>query len=231
MSTKIYGASDDLMEFDGAIRDLLLIAGAVTIMAGALLALTQQNMKRMLAYSSVEHMGVLAFGSGLGTGAGAAMLHAVNHSLAKAMLFLTAGNILAAGRTKSVGEVRGLLRALPLSGALWLIGFLAISGSPPFGPFVSELWILKGALDGRQWASASLYVALLAVVFVGMATVVLKMSHGEPSDKFKTSAAEEDPWRLLPPVGLAAAVLALGLWVPRPLLEAVRDAAIVLGAR
>jgi hydrogenase-4 component F len=192
----------------------------------------QSDFKRMLAYSSVEHMGILAFGVGLGASAPAAMLHAVNHSLTKALLFLTAGNILAASRTKSVGEIRGLLRALPCSGMLWLIGFLAITGSPPFGPFVSELWILQGALARHRGGLAALYLALLAAVFVGMATIVLKMCHGEPSERLKNlPAGDAGPWRLWPPAVLAVAVLVLGLWVPGRLLSAVRDAAAVLGAR
>jgi hydrogenase-4 component F len=101
----------------------------------------------MLAYSSVEHMGILALGVGLGGAATfGAMLHAVNHSLVKATLFMVAGNILAVYKTRSTG-VRGVLQVLPVSGALWVAGFLAITGSPPFGPFLSEFTILKAAFD------------------------------------------------------------------------------------
>ena len=116
----------------------------------------QADYKRMLAYSSVEHMGILALGVGLGGGGGfGAMLHAVNHSLTKGMLFLVAGNILALYRSKSTCEVRGVLRTLPVTGILWVAGFLAITGSPPFGPFLSELVILKAALDQGQMVVAA----------------------------------------------------------------------------
>jgi hydrogenase-4 component F len=217
-----------LADFTGG---LFVGFGLLSMAVAAAFIIGQMDFKRMLAYSSVEHMGVLAFGVGLGAAAPAAMLHAVNHSLTKAALFFIAGNILAAGRTKSVGEVRGLLHALPFSGFLWLIGFLAITGSPPFGPFISELWILQGALNRHHGALAALYLALLTAVFVGMATIVLKMSHGEPSERLKAAPAEDDPWRLWPPALLAAAVLMMGIWVPRPLLEAAKQAAAVLGAR
>ena len=139
--------------------------------------LGQTDFKRMLAYSSVEHMGILALGIGIGGGAAfGAMLHTVNHSLTKAMLFLAAGNILAVYRTKSTTHARGVLRVLPITGVLWLAGFLAIVGSPPFGPFLSELTILKGVLDAGHPAAAVIYLLALAIVFVGMATIFLR--HG-----------------------------------------------------
>ncbi|MFA6092662.1 MAG: proton-conducting transporter membrane subunit [Elusimicrobiota bacterium] len=216
-----------LADFSGG---LLMIFGLLSMAVAAAFIVGQADFKRMLAYSSVEHMGILAFGAGLGTAAPAAMLHAVNHSLTKGLLFLTAGNILAASRTKSVHEIRGLLRALPFSGGLWLLGFLAITGSPPFGPFISELWILKGALDARRGLLAGLYLALLAIVFTGMSSAVLKMSQGEPSEKLQ-AVPKTSLWRLLPPAALAAAVLVLGLWIPRPLREAVQEAAVLLGGR
>ncbi len=127
-------------------------------------------------------MGILSLAVGLGAGGGfGAMLHAVNHSLTKGMLFLVAGNILALYRSKSTREVRGVLRSLPVSGVLWVAGFLAITGSPPFGPFLSELVILKAALDQGQIVVAALYLLALSAVFVGMATVVLRMAQGEPA--------------------------------------------------
>ncbi|HAH06837.1 MAG TPA: NADH dehydrogenase FAD-containing subunit, partial [Elusimicrobia bacterium] len=136
-------AAAGLAEFSG---NLLAGFGLLSMAVAAVFLLGQADFKRLLAYSSVEHMGILAFGAGLGVAGPAAMLHAVNHSAVKAALFLTAGNLIAAGHSKSTTEMRGLLRALPVSGMLWLAGFLAITGSPPFGPFLSELWILQGAL-------------------------------------------------------------------------------------
>lgn len=214
-----------LSDFSGA---LLIGFGLLSMALATAFIIGQADYKRMLAYSSVEHMGILAFAMGLGA-APAAMLHAVNHSLAKGMLFLVSGNLLAAGRTKAVSETRGLLRALPVSGTLWCAGFLAVTGSPPFGPFISELWILKGAASCARWALAAGYAAALAAVFVGMSAVALKMAHGEPSEKFKACPAETDPWRIAPPLLLALCVLTLGLWVPRDLLDLLHAAASCLG--
>ena len=138
--------------------ELLVLFGLISMAVAAVFILGQADFKRMLAYSSVEHMGILALGVGIGGVATfGAMLHTVNHSLTKAMLFLAAGNILAVYRTKSTTHVRGVLRTLPVTGVLWLAGFLAIVGSPPFGPFLSELTILKGVLDaGRPVIAAGL---------------------------------------------------------------------------
>ena len=161
--------------------DLLVLFGLISMAVAAVFILGQSDFKRMLAYSSVEHMGILSLGIGIGGVATfGAMLHTVNHSLTKAMLFLAAGNILALYRTKSTTRVRGVLRTLPITGALWLAGFLAIVGSPPFGPFLSELTILKGVLDAGRPIVASVYLIALAIVFVGMATIVLRMVYGPP---------------------------------------------------
>ena len=118
------------------VQGLLTGFGLLSMGVAAVFIVGQADYKRMLAYSSVEHMGILALGVGLG-GAGifGALLQAVNHSLTKAMLFLTAGNILGVYKTKAVSGVRGALRVLPVSGALWVAGFLMITGSPPFGLF------------------------------------------------------------------------------------------------
>jgi hydrogenase-4 component F len=212
---------------DSFARPLLVGFGLVSAAVAAVFILRQADYKRMLAYSSVEHMGILALGVGLGGGAVfGAMLHAVNHSLTKAMLFLVAGNILTAYHTKSTRDVRGVMRALPVSGALWVAGFLAITGTPPFGPFLSEFTIFRAALDQGQVAVAVTYLALLGVIFVGMAGVVLRMSQGAPS----STAPLREPWAAIaPPAVLAAAVLLLGLYIPAPLRSVLQEAARVLG--
>ncbi len=210
-------------------REIFLVFGLLSMAVAGVFILRQADYKRMLAYSSVEHVGILAVGVGLG-GAGTfgAMLHAVNHTLAKGMLFFAAGNILAAYRTKSTEEVRGVLRALPATGALWVAGFFAITGSPPFGPFLSELTILSAAIAGGRTGVAVAYLALLALAFVGMATAALRMAQGTPVDG--TVAARRESWFAVgPPAALALGVLVLGLYIPPGLLEALRAAAAALG--
>jgi hydrogenase-4 component F len=213
-------------------QGLLLAFGLLSMAIAAVFILGQSDFKRMLAYSSVEHMGVLALGVGLG-GAGAfgTALHAVNHSLTKAGLFLVAGNILAAYGTKSVADVRGLGRTVPLSGVLWVAGFLAIAGSPPFGLFLSELTILKAALDQGRGIVGLAFLALLAVIFIGMANLVLPMAQGGRAGRAEPGGGGEALWATFPPAVLAALVLVLGVYIPPDLNAVLHEVARSLGGQ
>jgi hydrogenase-4 component F len=207
-------------------RELLVGFGLVSMAVAAVFIVGQSDFKRMLAYSSVEHVGILSLGIGLGgVGVFGALLHAVNHSLTKAMLFLVAGNILGAYHTKSTTEVRGVLRVLPVSGVLWVAGLFAITGSPPFGPFLSEFIILKASLDQGRTVVAIIYLALLAVIFIGMVTIALRMAQG---------AATKEPQRepliaVLPPMLLGVGVLVLGIYIPPVISELLHQTARALG--
>ncbi|MCK6545133.1 hydrogenase, partial [Myxococcota bacterium] len=128
------------------------------ILAGAFMT-RQRDFKRMLAYSSVEHVGILVLGVGLGGGATVgALLHLFTNSVTKGVMFLSAGNIHRIFGSKLTAEVHGALRHAPASAVLLLTGFIAITGSPPFGVFLSELTILRAALDQQRSAIASVYV-------------------------------------------------------------------------
>jgi hydrogenase-4 component F len=211
-------------------RDIWIALGLVSLVVSAVFIIGQTDYKRLLAYSSVENMGILAIGVGLG-GAGAfgAMLHAVNHSFVKAMLFLLAGNIVARYQTKNILQVRGLLRAAPVTGVLWVAGFLAITGTPPFGPFLSKFTILKAALDGGHVWLTTVFLAMLGVIFIGMATAFLGMAQGEP-EKLAVSASNRDRWwQIVPPAALGVLVLWLGLNVPSKLNDVLHQIAATLG--
>ena len=219
-------------------RNLLMTFGLASMGLAGVFVLGQTDYKRMLAYSSVEHMGILALGVGIGgAGARGAMLHAVNHSLTKGVLFLVAGNILHLYRTKEVAGVRGLVRALPISGPLWIAGMLAVTGSPPFGPFLSEFTVLYGALEQGRSVVAALYLVFLAIVFVGMGQTVLRMSQGPlpeggPAPAAGRPAGAAEPWTsAMVPAALALIVLMLGVYVPPALDAIVLEAAGLVGGR
>ena len=208
---------------------LLILFGLLSMGVAAVFVLRQPDYKRMLAYSSVEHMGILAFGVGTGgTAVYGAMFHAMNHSLTKGMLFMLAGNILAAYGTRATPVVTGLVRVLPITGMLWVAGFLAITGSPPFGTFSSELSVLKGGLDQGRWALSAAYLVLLAVVFLGMASAMLHMAQGRVAAAME--GRRREPWlSVIPPALLGLGVLALGLYVPARLESLLREAARAFG--
>ena len=210
-------------------RELLVAFGLLSMATAAAFMIRQRDFKRLLAYSSVEHAGILVLGIGLG-GAGifAALLHAANHALAKGVLFLAAANIHRAYESKSLDHVTGALRRLPVSGGLFLAGFFAITGSPPFGPFVSELQILLAAMSGGRWVVSAAYLLLLVVIFIGMGTTVLAVVQGAPPESEARTIRE--PWlRTLPIAACLALVLLMGLWIPAPLSALLHDAARLLG--
>jgi hydrogenase-4 component F len=207
-------------------RDLLVALGLVSLLVSATFVLNQRDVKRMLAYSSIENYGILALGVGLGgVGTYGALLHAVNHSVAKVLLFLVAGNVLVLCGTRNVGELRGLGRRAPWTGALLAGGFLAISGSPPFGLFWSEFTVLRAALAAKPWVAVA-FLGLLGAAFVGMARIVLSVLQGGDEG---VARVVEPVGLVAPPAVLFAGVLALGLTVPAPLDALLRGAARVLG--
>jgi hydrogenase-4 component F len=210
-------------------REIMVFMGLFSMAVAAVFMARQRDFKRMLAYSSVEHMGILVLGVGLGGMAVyGALLHLINNGLTKGVLFLSAGNIHRAYGSKVTDDVRGAIRRVPLSGALFMAGFLAITGSPPFGPFVSEFTIASAAAGSGQYLACGLFLLLLAAVFVGMGATVLAVVQGEPPD-------EPGPGRFRDGVGTAgpivlflALVLLLGLYIPAPLESLLREAAASL---
>lgn len=211
-------------------RGLLLVFGLLSVAIAAVFIVAQLDFKRMLAYSSIEHMGILAVGVGIGgLGSFGAMLHAVNHSLTKGMLFLVAGNILARYRTKSTQAITGLLVGLPRSGVLWVAGLFAITGTPPFGLFQSELTIIRASFDTGHPLVAVVLLVALGIIFVGMASIVLAMVYGSTPSSQKLPASRESFASVIPPAILCVAVLVLGIYVPPALNQLLTDAARLLG--
>lgn len=213
-------------------RELLLILGIASMAVAAVFLQGQRDIKRMLAYSSVEHMGILALGIALGgIGVFGALLHTINNALTKGVLFLSAGNIHRAYGSKSADAVTGASRRVPISAGLFLAGFFAITGSPPFGPFVSELTILRAAFAGGRAGVAALYLLLLGAVFVGMGSTVLAVVGGRSAREASPVPRRDTAARTLPIILLMALVLLLGLWIPAPLSDLLKAAGAGLGGQ
>jgi hydrogenase-4 component F len=212
---------------------MLLVLGFASLLVGTASLIGQTDYKRLLAYSSVEHMGVIAIAIGLqGKATYGGLLHLVNHSLTKGALFLLTGNLLRAYGTTSQQGVRGAARRIRLSAALLAVGAFAIGGSPPFGPFVSELTILLDAMRrSAPWIGAA-FAALLGIAFVATARAIFPMLEGDDSGCPVVMGRRPLGHRLLavgPPAALLALVLILGLRVPRALDAILASAAAVLG--
>ncbi len=207
-------------------RDLMVAMGLVSMAVGGVFMARQRDYKRMLAYSSVEHMGILVLGIGLGgLAAFGSLLHLVNNALTKGVLFLAAANIHRAYGSKTIDRVGGALRRVPASGALFLAGFFAVTGSPPFGPFLSEFTILRGAVGAGRYGIAAAFLVLLFVVFVGMGGTVLAVVQGKPREDLPNNGFHDTVGTVGPALVLLLLVLVLGVWVPPPVEDALRDAA------
>jgi hydrogenase-4 component F len=201
----------------------LLVIGLFSILVAALFLLSARDFKRMLAYSSVEHMGILSLGAALGgVGLWAAFFHVWNNSMTKGALFLTAGNLRRAAGGRTIDEVSGMAIVTPRSAALFVTALFAVTACPPFGPFFSELLIVKTAFATRHgWAAACFLVCLL-LAFFGLTRVVFAIVQGRPHQ----AARDLDPrFRdtlavLAPPAALLLLALGLGLATP----EVLRDA-------
>jgi len=212
------------------IRPALIGFGIFSLVIATAFIIGQGDIKRLLAYSSVEHMGLLVLGLGLGgTGAYGAVLHALNNGLAKAMIFLAVGNVVLVTGTSASDEIRGLLRRVPASGILLVVGLFAVTGSPPFGMFISEFTIIGAAIGEHHPWIAAVLVGLLAIIFVGIAQMILEMVYAPSVQDVERS--EERGRLVVAPAALAIVVLLLGIYLPRPLTDALSSAAIVLGGR
>jgi hydrogenase-4 component F len=208
---------------------LLLFFGLLSIAVAAVFMVGQRDFKRMLAYSSIEHMGILVLGVGLGgVGILGALLHMLNNGLTKGVLFLAAANIHRAYDSKSIDQVAGAMRRVPLSGSLFLLGFFAITGSPPFGPFVSEFLILSRAFAADRFVVGGSVLVLLLVVFVGMGRTVLTMVQGLPSSEAGRTQYRDGLLTGAPIVVSMGLVLLLGIHLPSPLESLLREAAAFL---
>jgi hydrogenase-4 component F len=202
----------------GAMTDRTLLAfGLFSMLVAALFLLGTPDFKRMLAYSSVEHMGILAVGAALGgAGLGAALFHVWNNGLTKGALFLSAGNIRRAAGARTVQEVAGMAWHSPISARIFVIGMLAVTACPPFGPFFSELRIVRAAFETGNIPVAAAFLGCLLFAFFGLTRLVFAIVDGRPRAVAKDLAGRylETPGVILPPLVFLGFSLGLGLATP-----------------
>lgn len=204
---------------------ILLLTGFLSLLVSAVYMLRVKNYKRMLAYSSVENMGIMFIGVGLGQpGLFAAMLQTIAHSFSKTSLFLTSGNILRDYGTKKIEEVSGLLKRDPVTGWIWVVSFLSIIGIPPFPIFISKFFIIRAFwINGEAWL-ALLFFLFVVIVTFGMGNAVFRMVFGN----YQTDATGSIRPALsayLPQIVLLAALVIVGISMPNLLNEMLNKAA------
>ena len=208
---------------------LLMGFGLFSTLLAAPFVLVQRNFRRLLAYSSIDHAGIMVAAVGFGGKLGAlgAVLHMLFHGVTKPLLFFTAGNVQHEFNSPYFRKVRGVVHRLPWTGGLFLVAAFAVTGVPPFSIFQSEFTTLSAALAADHGWAAAVLITGIVTIFVGFLVHMAKMNLGAPADP--PVRAAECPWRLGAMLLVATVVLALGVWLPRPLYSLVRGSAAILG--
>jgi hydrogenase-4 component F len=203
--------------------------GLFSIAVAAVFIVSQKNLKRFLAYSSIEHIGIIALGLGLGgPGIFAALFHTLNHSLCKTLSFFAAGRMGQLFGTYDIGDMKGALSRSPVWGAGLFLAILALIGVAPFSLFMSEFLILKTAIDTQAFAVAFVFLLGLAIVFICALGYILPLFWGGSPLKKAAPAhffAYESFLVYIP----LTALLLLGLWMPAPLQAVLHKAAHIIG--
>jgi hydrogenase-4 component F len=200
----------------GYTDNLLFALGMLSLLIGSFSLVLARNYKRMFAYSGIEHTGLICLGLGLGPlGVFAAMLHLVNHTAAKSLVFFLVGNIEHKYGSPLIEHVKGLLKVMPWTGALFAAGLLALIGLPPFGLFITEFALFRaGFALNHPWLMGAALV-LLAVAFVALINHLNRMLYGSPPEGVVVS--DVSGWRIAPLLLSVAALVVLGLTLPAPL--------------
>ncbi len=212
-------------EFPGR---LLLIVGMLSMGIAAPFILVQKNFRRLLAYHTIDHAGIMVTALGVGgkLGALALMLHMTYHSVAKALLFLCAGNVYQHFKTDLFDKVKGgVIRAMPVTGTVFLMATLAIIGTPPFSLFQSEFLIVRAAFTSGHYVPTALFVLFGTGIFAGALLHVGGLVLGAGEGK---SGAVLRPWRDTSMLVLAAVLVVIAFWLPAPLLALIQGAARVV---
>jgi hydrogenase-4 component F len=213
---------------DGFASTLFVVFGLVSMAMAVPFMLLQRNFKRLLAYSSIEHAGIIVFALGIGTPLAlyGAMLHLLNNAIAKVLLFLTASNLRLAYRTKIIWKITGAIRVVPVSATFLIIGVFAITGWPPFGVFISEFTILSAGFAAGMPVPSLLFIAFIATIFVGFMYYTARMVMGEPQSALTGRDADVASLVLLGV--LLAGLLMLGISIPPPVHQCIQNAVAVL---
>ncbi len=209
--------------------NLLVGFGVFSIVLAAPFVLVQRNFRRLLAYSSIDHAGIMVAALGFGGKLGAlgAVLHMLFHGVTKPLLFFSAGNVQQEFGSPHFRKVRGVIHTLPWTAGLFLLAAFAVTGTPPFSVFQSEFTTLSAALAADRTYAAALFTAGLVTIFVGFLLHMANLNLGastEPRPK-----AAECPWKLSAMLLVGTVVCLLTLWLPGPVQRIIDQSTHILG--
>lgn len=212
---------------DSYARIMLLAMGFISLFVTAVFVYHINNYKRMLAYSSIENMGILAIGTALGgVGMLAAMIHLIGHSLIKASFFLTSGNVLHLYDTKKIKSVTGLLKRDRKTGWLWIASFIGIAAFPPSVLFISEFLMIKTMILKEHYILCALFMLLLTIVLYGLGKAVIKMAFSVNKDEqLEEVTKSKFGWTMYAPqMIMLALAFFIGIYMPQGLVAMIIEA-------
>jgi len=205
-------------------QNLLIGFGLISIVFVSFVILALNNYKRLLAYSSIENAGMIALGFGFGkAGIMAALLHTIYHSLVKSSLFLSSGNILLKYHSARLKDVRGVMKVLPLTAICFTIGFLAITGTPPFGMFLTKILIMTAGIKNYPIVSVIILLST-ALLFIGFFKHTSAMIFGEKPEGVQSG--EISIWLVIPQILLLGIFIILSFYIPPFLQKLLNDVAV-----
>lgn len=209
-------------------QTLMLVLGILSVAFAAFAVFSQDDLKRKLAYSSCENVGVVALCLGFGgpLGVAAALLHCIFHGFTKALLFCLSGNVLMKYGTRDLNKISGILKVAPATGVLLAVGLFALSGFPPFAMFLSEVMAFVAGIVAGQIVLVVVFALALTVVIAALTHVVTHAVMGKEPEGMKKG--DVGVLALLPEFALAAVVLWFGVALPQPVLSGVEEATAVV---
>lgn len=217
----------ELTDLENYAKILLFSMGILSLFVTAVFVFNINNYKRMLAYSSIENMGIISIGIAVGgLGVYAAMLHLLAHSLIKSSFFLTAGNILKSFKSKNINEISGIIKQDKLTGWLWVSCFVGIAGLPPSPLFLSEFLLLKAMFVNNQIVFAVVFMLFLTVIIYGIGKSVIKMSFGEIKSQKAIPVLSKGMY--LPQMVFITISVVLGICMPPFINSLLQNAALAV---
>ena len=198
---------------------LFILFGLFSLVLAGIFILVQKDLKRLLAYSSVENIGLISLGFGFGPFGGilAGLLHAFNHAVTKALMFFCAGNAVRAYRSNNMNQMQGMITVMPFTGAAMFLGFFALVGMPPFSIFISKLSILVAAFEGKYYFVATLMLIFIALAFAGLLYHISRVVLGKAPG---TMPVQKEPLSSkIALLFLGVFILGFGLRIPSAFLD------------
>ncbi|MDP4087849.1 MAG: proton-conducting transporter membrane subunit [Bacillota bacterium] len=210
------------------LKYLFIVFGCISLVVSTFSILRQSNYKRLLAFSSVENMGIISLGFGFGGFAGifGALLHSIIHAYGKSLLFLVSGNILSAYKTKRTDKINALIKTMPINALFLIVGMLVIVGMPPFAAFFSEFNIFAAGVDGGHFIAVSLLAFCLLIAFAGFLNAFIRMVFQHEGTEYRRM--EKDKENVIPLIITMALILLVSCAFNNYLYKILSDAVAII---